>query len=71
MVDEIYDYPMTNHIRTKAKEIPYNRMSQLAKDVHDARELGMTYGHYMAHKQGPMPHKHTVTIGGTGRYYVV
>ena len=71
MFDDIYDYPLTGHIKTTNKETPYDRMSQLGKDVHDARLNGMTYGHYIASKQGPMKHKHTIKMGGTGRYYVV
>lgn len=46
--DSIYEYPIADHVRTRKKPIPYERMSKLAQHNHDARALGMTYGQYMA-----------------------
>lgn len=40
-------------------EMQYESMSNLAKDVHDARKEGLTYGHYMA-KKNAQPMKKVV-----------
>lgn len=37
--------------KARKKPLPYEKMSQLDKDVHDARENGLTYGFYMAKKE--------------------
>lgn len=65
MFDEIYAVPLNNHIRVASKAKPYNKMSKLGKALYEAREMGMTYGHYIGHRDnGQIPHKQEVIRGG-------
>ena len=70
MFDDIYDIPLTDHIRVTNKKKPYSKMSKLGKAVHDARQMGMTYGQYMGYREnGTMTHKGELHMDG--KVYIV
>lgn len=51
MANDYEFYPMGLWKPIKHAPVPYNRMSNLEKCVHNARKHGVTYGEYMANKK--------------------
>ena len=48
--DRFQNFPLGIWARVRSDKVPYEKMSNLAKCVNDAREAGLSYGQYMGIK---------------------